>query len=310
MYRIIGGDGREYGPVELPVLEQWIREGRVNAQTRVRREEDANWQSAADVPELRPALGLGGSRVAVPPPATGTTPTGVVPGPIRAGACVSAGWRLYQQNFGTLFLGTLVFFLIMTVCGVVPFVGGIAQLILTGPLTGGVYWLFLQRIRGQPAGVGDVFAGFQRGFVQLMLCHIVVTLLVMLSAVPGLLFLIPSIFFLMQGREFGPLAALLMAIGGVLVLVAVAYLTVCWMFALPLIIDKRLEFWPAMQRSRQRVHLQWWRLFWLVIVVAVVVSLGLLLCGVGIFLTLPIGTAALVYAYEQLFADVPSASTS
>ena len=36
MYRIIGGDGREYGPISLDQMRQWIAEGRVNAQTSCR----------------------------------------------------------------------------------------------------------------------------------------------------------------------------------------------------------------------------------------------------------------------------------
>ena len=33
MYKIIGIDGREYGPVSAGQLRQWIVEGRANAQT-------------------------------------------------------------------------------------------------------------------------------------------------------------------------------------------------------------------------------------------------------------------------------------
>ncbi|MCS7047826.1 MAG: glycerophosphoryl diester phosphodiesterase membrane domain-containing protein [Verrucomicrobiae bacterium] len=310
MYRVIGGDGREYGPVELPVLEQWIREGRVNSQSQVRREADANWQPASAFPELRPALGLGASAATTAPPMPAAAPTGTPPGVVRAGACVSAAWRLYQQNFGTLFLGMLIFSLITVALGVVPFVGGVAQLVLTGPLTGGVYWLFLQRIRGRPAGVAEVFSGFQRGFVQLMLCHIVTSLLVLLCSLPGLLLVIPAIFLGILNRNPEPLAIVLVVLGGLYILAVVVYLTVCWLFALPLVMDKQMEFWPAMKLSRQRVHAQWWRVFGLLVLSALVVSLGLLLCGVGILLTLPIGTAAVMYAYEQLFADVSAPSAT
>lgn len=54
MYRIIGADGREYGPVSAEQLRQWMTEGRVNHQTRVRVEDSADWKTLADVPEFSP----------------------------------------------------------------------------------------------------------------------------------------------------------------------------------------------------------------------------------------------------------------
>ena len=35
MYKIIGADGKEYGPVSVEQLRQWFAEGRVNGQTQV-----------------------------------------------------------------------------------------------------------------------------------------------------------------------------------------------------------------------------------------------------------------------------------
>ena len=52
MYRIIGGDGREYGPVSAEQLRQWIQEGRATAETRVSHEGSFGWQPLAAFPEL------------------------------------------------------------------------------------------------------------------------------------------------------------------------------------------------------------------------------------------------------------------
>ena len=35
MYRVIGADGQQYGPVSAEQIRQWMVEGRVNAQTLV-----------------------------------------------------------------------------------------------------------------------------------------------------------------------------------------------------------------------------------------------------------------------------------
>jgi hypothetical protein len=52
MYKIIGADGKEYGPVSVEQLQQWLNEGRVNLQTRVLAEGATDWKNLGDVPEL------------------------------------------------------------------------------------------------------------------------------------------------------------------------------------------------------------------------------------------------------------------
>jgi hypothetical protein len=51
-YKIIGGDGREYGPVSLSQLQGWAREGRINSQTQVRRSDQDGWFPAERFAEL------------------------------------------------------------------------------------------------------------------------------------------------------------------------------------------------------------------------------------------------------------------
>lgn len=52
MYKIIGADDREYGPISLEQLRQWQAQGRINAQTRVQVAGETNWKTVADLPEL------------------------------------------------------------------------------------------------------------------------------------------------------------------------------------------------------------------------------------------------------------------
>jgi hypothetical protein len=52
MYRIIGTDGKEYGPVDLSQLRQWASQGRINSQTRVQAGDSAEWKSASEIPEV------------------------------------------------------------------------------------------------------------------------------------------------------------------------------------------------------------------------------------------------------------------
>ncbi len=69
MYKIIGADGREYGPVSLETLRQWTTEGRANNDTRVLAAGATEWKRLGDLPEFAP-------------PGTGTPAAPSIPRPI------------------------------------------------------------------------------------------------------------------------------------------------------------------------------------------------------------------------------------
>ncbi len=52
MYRIVGADGRQYGPVSGEQLRQWITEGRANAQTQAFGEAATEWRALGGLPEF------------------------------------------------------------------------------------------------------------------------------------------------------------------------------------------------------------------------------------------------------------------
>jgi hypothetical protein len=64
MYRIIGADGQQYGPVSPEQLRLWIAEGRANAQTLVQAEGSAEWKPLGQFPEF---AGLPSAPDAPPP---------------------------------------------------------------------------------------------------------------------------------------------------------------------------------------------------------------------------------------------------
>lgn len=55
-YRVIGSEGREYGPVSPEQLRTWIGQGRVNASTLVCSEGSQEWRALGRVPEFSPFL--------------------------------------------------------------------------------------------------------------------------------------------------------------------------------------------------------------------------------------------------------------
>jgi hypothetical protein len=241
MYRIIGGDRKEYGPVTADELRHWIAEGRLSGQSLVQAEGNSEWRPLSTFPEFADALRAqaGQAPLAGPPapPASASAWSAEVLAQqpeVRIGRCLGQSWALLTDNFGVLFGATAVVWLITLICQFTPLVGGVVNWLIQGVLYGGLYLIFLNRIRGRAASVGDVFAGFSFGFVQLMLA--------------------------------GFLTELLSTIGLACCLVLPGlYLFVAWTFSVPLVADKRLEFWSAMELSRKVVTRVWFEVFGLLV---------------------------------------------
>jgi hypothetical protein len=274
MYKIIGGDQREYGPVTAEQVRDWIAQNRANAQTLAQVQGSSAWQPLGSLPEFANAL-AGQCPPPVPPRLSKTTADALA-NAIRArdyhlkiGACFSRGWELLKQRFWLLVCATAVVTVALLIAHALP-AGGLIGALLCFPLCGGLNWLFLKLVRGGPASFEDAFAGFKLAFVPLLLASAVSTALIFVGLITLIL---PAI-----------------------------YLIVCYMLFVPLLIlDKRLDFWPAMELSRRVVTQHWFKVFWLLVVSLLVTAAGFLALGVGVFITLPLATAATVYAYEDIF---------
>ncbi|HSU53822.1 MAG TPA: GYF domain-containing protein [Candidatus Dormibacteraeota bacterium] len=248
MYKILGGDQKQYGPVSADEVRRWIGEGRLNAQSMVWSEGAPAWQPLSAFPEFAEALTARTSPFptgAAVPPAMLPTYTNEVLATgrrIEVGRCLSMGWQLLQENFGLL-AGASVLYWLLGLTQFIPFLG-IAYWFIHGVLAGGLYLVALKRIRGEPANVGEVFSGFSIAFLPLLLAGVVSYLLSFLGfcccIIPGV------------------------------------YLFVAWIFSVPLIIDKRLEFWSAMELSRKAVTRVWFEVFALLLLAFLPFLIGML----------------------------------
>ena len=312
MYKIIGADQKEYGPVTADQVRQWVDEGRASGQTSVWSEGAGEWKPLSAFPEFADLL------AAKPPVAGAPPPYGAQPGlppdifnrdyNLDIGHCIGDAWKLLQNNFGLIFGGVAIFMLIQIGLGVlaqIPLVGlvfSVGSFIISGPMAGGIYYFFLKAIRRQPVEIGDVFAGFRLAFGQLLLGYIVAALLTGLAALPGLAIMGVPIYMMVRHHavEVGPFALALL--GFIIAMIPAIYLGVSWMFSLPMIIDKQMEFWPAMSASRRMVGKHWWLVFGLLVVCGLINLAGFAVCCVGIFFSLPIVFGAMMYAYESIFS--------
>jgi uncharacterized membrane protein len=322
MYKIIGGDQKEYGLISAEDMRKWIAEGRLNTQTLTKAEGGEEFRPLGGFPEFVDALAAAAAAAEPPPALASVAPPNRLEGDydLDIGGCISRGWTLLKNNFGLLFVGVLIYFLIegaIAGLGSIPIVGplfSIANLFVVGPLMGGVFYMFIKAIRSQPGEIGDVFAGFRRAFLQLFLGYLVPALLIGLCMIPLAVVLAIDIVRLVATTHGAPpdpkmiiqafetqLPLILTVV--LICLVPVVYLQISWSFTLPLIIDKQMDFWSAMKTSWKMVGKHWWLVFGLFVVVGLLNIAGVLLCCIGVLITIPIGLGAMMYAYETIFSS-------
>lgn len=317
MFTIIGADQKHYGPVSAEEIKEWIRDGRADGRTLALREGTTEWKPLSTFPEFAPFTSAQG----VPPRLPGATPVQIAP-PIsdaellagepdfNLGHCLGKGWELLMNNFGLLVGACLVVWVLDIAVSIIPFAGQF----LGGVFYGGLYLVFLKRIRGQASSVGESLSGFSTSFVHLLLA--------------------------------GFLSGFLAGLASMCCVLPWVYLSIAWIFCLPLVIDKRLEFWTAMELSRKVVTRVWLKVLILVLIafapmllmkgfvtyktaMLLHASLGNfmsngmpdmqkfmtaiidvsrtmaklnLIAEVVVLVNLPFGTSALMYAYEALFS--------
>jgi hypothetical protein len=184
---------------------------------------------------------------------------------------IEDGFKLYKENFKTLVLAAVFVVVISTV----------TAFILAGPMLAGLalVTLGLRDKKVPKPEAGSVLKGFDY-FVPAFLFIAVWGIGIMIASV--VVGVIPFI---------GQLASLFVAYG------AQAFL----MFGLFLIVDKKMEFWPASQESINTVKANFWPLFGVSIVAGFIGSIGAIALGIGVVFTIPIQGCILTVAYREVY---------
>lgn len=173
------------------------------------------------------------------------------------------GWDLVMANFGDFLLLSFIYIVILAVASTTFIVG----LILAGPLTAGFFYIILNKIRGREIYIGDIAKGFDV-FIAAVLADILISAFVFI----GFTFLI---------------------IPGIII-------SALYLFAFPLIIEKKMDFWQAMEASRKLVTRNIFELSIFMLILYILLFVGVMLVLVGFFIALPIVFAAIAYAYCDL----------
>jgi hypothetical protein len=190
---------------------------------------------------------------------------------VKFGEWIEKGFSLYKENFGILVLASLIAVIVSAVT-----VG-----VLAGPMAAGVLLIVFQlhdRKESQPE-VGTLFKGFDF-FLNSFLFFIIWGIAIFVASL--ILGLVPCV---------GQLASLFV------VFVAHALL----MFGLFLIVDRKMEFWPASVASFNMVKQNFWPFLGFSVVSNLIGSIGAIACGIGVVFTLPIQVCILTVAYREIF---------
>ena len=151
-------------------------------------------------------------------------------------------------------------------------VSGAVPIILQGPMMAGMHFVFIRKMTQRRLELGDLFLGFNF-FVPTLVANILISIFttigVILCIIPGLV-----------------IAAM-------------------YMFTYLFIIDKRLEFWPAMQASHDIVRKDYFGFTIFLVAAALLNVLGVLCCIIGVFVTLPIMYGAITAAYRDIVGFEP-----
>lgn len=77
-------------------------------------------------------------------------------------------------------------------------------------------------------------------------------------------------------------------IGFMLLILPGVYLSIAYVFTLPLIADKGMEVWEAMELSRKTVTKHWFKVFFVMLLLSIIMGLGLLAFGIGLIWAVPL----------------------
>ena len=127
MYKIIGTDGRPYGPVSVEEMRRWIAENRVNAQTLVQMEGSQEWKPLGSFSEFASGLKAVPPPIATPPSAVASRASNKIP----AGICGILLGSLGIHKFILGYTGAGLVMLLVTIltCGIAGAVTHIIGLI-------------------------------------------------------------------------------------------------------------------------------------------------------------------------------------
>ena len=204
------------------------------------------------------------------------------------------------------FLALITAFVVSAVIAAIPVVGIILYLIfwtvlpilflaLFAPLTPGPLLFLVRLVRNEPARMEDIIAGYTRNGIQCVLAFLVQNVIYHIFVYLGLLLIIlalgwPLIKLLIEAAKAGTgslpisdpelgITFFGIIIGFLIMVIPMTYLGISWAYSMILIVDRKMNFWPAMELSRKTITKHWFRIFLFFIEIGCLAFLGIFFCG-------------------------------
>ena len=146
-----------------------------------------------------------------------------------------------------------------------------AMMAVMMPFVGGIVVMCLKHLQGQQVAFGDLFSAFNKT-LPLVLAAILINIMVMLGFI---LLIIPGI-----------------------------YLSICYILVVPLIIDRDLGVWQAMEASRKAITKSWFSVFGMYFVLMLIMLVSMIPFGIGLLWTMPLMAVAFMMMYKKMFGIV------
>ena len=222
---------------------------------------------------------------------------------VKIGDYISRGFEIMKTNIGAYIGYTVLYFAISFIVNFIPFLNIISSLVISPCLIFGFHLVSKQI--SQNKGI-PIFNTFFNGFNfagKLIVISIIMFVVFLVCMMPFLISVGVSIFALRNSDSAEIFAAILagplpiLGIG----LAVMIYFGVSWTFSSLVAVFNNKESWAAMEISRKVVGKNWFMIFLFLIVVGIIVAAGVLLMGIGLIFTLPLGLCSLYAAFEDIF---------
>ncbi len=234
---------------------------------------------------------------------------------------LNRAWKRFGKDYGVFIGMSLLFFILGIVLSFIPIVslfnGTFSSLLYAG------FYIYCRNMNRQTQQTGDFFGGF-KFLKDILLYNIVVFLLIVPLLFISISSVIPfEVFWEMVQGSIDPydiegridqdgIANLPLFFIGMMVFMALAiYISISFVFAIPLIVDAGLGFWPAMELSRKTVGRNFFAFLVFGIVFVLTVAFGTVLtCGIGLLFFIPFSYVLIFEMYDQIFNPEPSSFLS
>ncbi len=216
-------------------------------------------------------------------------------GRIHAIECLKEAWTSINDEYWILFAVSLV--------GVM--VAGISVYLLIGAMVCGILKCYLKKIDGKRVEFADLWLGFKYFRTSLLVTIAIVVPIVGLAVVMFVTVYLPVITAAVMGNRANDNALLGSLLAGLAIDIVLAVIMVCihslLIFSFPLIVDRGMSSWGSMKMSAHAVMKNLGGIGGMIGVNLLLALAGYAVCGIGLYLVIPLITATNLVAYRRVF---------